>query len=71
MKSFIYYFSLGTVATVLHTYICNQFQIDIEFKYYTLGIMVGYFVCAAPNRERMKACNKLILEIKEIIPKLK
>ena len=71
MKSFIYYFSLGTVATVLHAYICNQFQIDIEFKFYSLGMMVGYLVCTAWNCNRMKACDKVILEIKEIVPRIK
>lgn len=69
MKSFIYYFSLGTIFTVIHTYICDWFQIDIELKFYTLGIMVGYIICGAWNRKLIEACNKLISEIKEIISK--
>lgn len=71
MKSFIYYFSLGTIFTVLHAYICNWFQIDIEFKFYTLGMVVGYLICSAWNQEQIQACNKLISEIKEIIPRIK
>lgn len=71
MKSYLFYFSLGTVTTVVHAYICDWLQIDIELKFYTLGMMVGYLVCAAWNRKRMGACDKLISEIKEIAPRIK
>lgn len=70
MKSYFYYFSLLVLLTMLWALICHWLQIDKEFKQYILGIMVGYIMCAAWNRERIEACNKLISEIRKIVPKL-
>jgi len=70
MKSYLYYFSLLILLTVLISLVSNLVQIDVELEYYLLGITVGYIMSTAWNRERIEACNKLISEIRKIAPKL-
>ncbi len=71
MKSFIWHIGLIVILATIIIVICSWLQIDSDLKNYILGIMVGYVSCRVTYREQIEACNKLILEIKEIVPKLK
>ncbi len=71
MKSFIFYCSLAISLTMIITIICNWLEVDIETRTYIIGITVGYISCKYSHHKQLQACNKLISEIKEIIPKIK
>ncbi len=71
MKSFVYYCSLAISLMVIIHLICNQLQVDSDFKYYFTGTAIGYIICKFLHCKQIEACNKLISEIKEIVQKLK